>query len=112
MIPFSIWINAQSGHGAICKDNTLYRGVPDGGENVQLGETSQRVDGLEGSAKRLVEYVTDSCATTSVKDTKDSPEWVDCGNRQHLRAVIHFTHQQAEWKCTTGWSHISFPEWT
>lgn len=76
------------------KDNTLYRGVPDGSENVQLSETSQWVDGLEGSAKRLVEYITDSCTTTSGKDIKHSPV-VDCGNRQHLRAVIHFTYQQA-----------------
>lgn len=47
-----------------------YRGVSDGREDVQLGESSQRVDGLQGSAKRLVEYVTDPSAAASVEDAQ------------------------------------------
>lgn len=62
--------------GRFCTEKALHRGIADGGENVQLGESSQRVDGLQGPPKRLVEYITDPRAAAPVKDArKDGPEW-------------------------------------
>lgn len=47
-----------------------HRGVADGGEDVQLGQTAQRVNALQRAAKRLVEDVADPRAAAAVGRSK------------------------------------------
>lgn len=43
-----------------------HRGVADGGEDVQLGQSAQRVDALQRAAEGLVEDVADPRAAAAV----------------------------------------------
>lgn len=49
-----------------------HRGVADGGEDVQLGQSAQRVDALQRAAKGLVEDVADPRAAAAVEKRNGS----------------------------------------
>ena len=45
-----------------------YRSIADGGEDIELSQSPEGVDGLQSAAKGLMEYVTDASTPTAAEE--------------------------------------------